>query len=224
MVEIVTCENAHLHGDLLNDMFRLRHEVLVGELGWEDQERPDGKDIDQFDTDQTTYVIGINDHRKVLASCRLLPTTGPHLMSDIFSHLCRGGKVPQGDNIYELSRAVTPPKHRYGAEARPAFGQVFVGAIEHALAVGVNQFTMVTDMRQFSSLLENGWRLKMLGLPTRDKDGTTIVAGIGEFDEEALRIMRERHNVSDSTLNYQGMTDPRNKRYSSHRHRQSNTG
>lgn len=208
MIEIVTGENAHLHQDILDDMFRLRHDIVVGELGWDDQRRADNRDIDQFDTDDTTYVICVDDDRKVLGSSRLLKTTGPHMMSEIFSDMCRGGVVPTGDHINELSRVVARPEARHSNGAR-AISQVIVGEMEHSLAMGVTHFTMVTEVRMFSRFLENGWQLKILGIPRENKDGMNEVAGIGEFDEIALEATRRRHNVWHDVLNYTGMADPR---------------
>lgn len=199
MIEIVSGVNSPDHQDILEGMFRLRYEIVVGELDWSSQQRADRRDVDQFDTDETTYVISIDEDRNVLGASRLLSTVRPHMMSELFSNMCRGGAVPRGDHILELSRLVVRRDQRYG-NATHALGEISVGEIEHALSIGVSYFTMVTEVRFFPRFLENGWRVKMLGLPEKDTNGTTIAAASVEFDEDAVFATRERHNVWHDVL------------------------
>ena len=40
-----------LYARLLDDYFRIRHDIYVVERKWTELARPDGREIDQFDTD-----------------------------------------------------------------------------------------------------------------------------------------------------------------------------
>jgi N-acyl-L-homoserine lactone synthetase len=79
-----------------------RHQVFVERLGW--QLRADeGRELDQFDRPDTLYVIAQDDADEVFGCARLLPTTGPCLMSEVFPGLI-AGPPPCDPRIWELSR------------------------------------------------------------------------------------------------------------------------
>ena len=62
---------------------------------------------DAYDRDDTRYLIARErGTRPLRASARLLPTTAPHLMGDLFAHTCPGGP-PAGDTVWEASRFCT---------------------------------------------------------------------------------------------------------------------
>ena len=89
MAEIITPANRHLYSDLLEEMFKMRYRVAVGELGWNIPGIKAGYDKDAFDTEETIYIIVPSDCRtKVLGCTRLNPTTGPHMLTEVFEHYC----------------------------------------------------------------------------------------------------------------------------------------
>ncbi len=85
-----------------------RKRVFVDMLKWDIPH--DGIfEKDQYDTDQADYLIlqdrQAGDHQ---GSVRLLPTTGAHMLADVFPFLCEG-KVPRGPRIREITRLVVSP-------------------------------------------------------------------------------------------------------------------
>ncbi|MSO68837.1 MAG: GNAT family N-acetyltransferase [Alphaproteobacteria bacterium] len=68
---------------IFDSMFELRHEVFVKRLGWP-LKATDGREIDQFDHDDTHYLVLPNTAGDVVASCRMTMTTRPNLLSDVF--------------------------------------------------------------------------------------------------------------------------------------------
>ena len=67
-IQLVTGENKANYTDILDQYFRLRHEVFVKERGWRDLERPDGRDVDAYDNDRATYLIAL-DNGRVIGGC-----------------------------------------------------------------------------------------------------------------------------------------------------------
>lgn len=84
-------------------MARYRHEVFVKKLGWQLQ-CENGLEYDQFDRDDTVYVVARNDAQKIIGTARLLPTTQPYLLAEIFPQLLNGLAAPASADIWELSR------------------------------------------------------------------------------------------------------------------------
>ena len=72
--------SAELRPPLMTRLARYRHRVFVETLGWQLQCR-DALEWDQFDRDDTLYVIAQNSAGDVIGTARLLPTTRPYLLS-----------------------------------------------------------------------------------------------------------------------------------------------
>jgi N-acyl-L-homoserine lactone synthetase len=86
----------------LEGMFRLRHEVFKERLNW-DVGCIAGKERDDFDDLNPVYIVCEEDG-EVLGSWRLLPTTGPYMLKNVFPELLHGAPAPEADNIWEISR------------------------------------------------------------------------------------------------------------------------
>ena len=84
---------------LFSRMFRQRHEIYVERRGWKALQSVNGEERDQFDRPDTIYLLAIDEEDDILAGLRLLPTTGPHLLADIFPHLVMSSDIPRGDDI-----------------------------------------------------------------------------------------------------------------------------
>lgn len=80
-----------------------RHKVFVERLGWQLQSEG-GLEFDQFDRDDTLYVIARDDDGDVIGCGRLLPTTRPYLLGDIFPQLMGEHPIPRSPDVWELSR------------------------------------------------------------------------------------------------------------------------
>jgi len=57
MVELITKYNRHNYESQLEQMFRLRYKIFVEQLGWDLPHAKDGLEIDEFDTEDTIYLI-----------------------------------------------------------------------------------------------------------------------------------------------------------------------
>ncbi len=86
MIHIVSAANAAAYDWALEQDFRLRHEIYVGERKWMDLAKPDGRERDQFDTPDAIYLFAI-EGGKVLGGSRLVPSLKPHLLSEVFPTL-----------------------------------------------------------------------------------------------------------------------------------------
>ena len=117
-VHVVRREIRRLYARLLDDYFRIRHDIYVVERKWTELARPDGREIDQFDTDDTVYLLAL-DHGAIVAGMRMVPTAAPTLLSEVFPQLAVNGPVRRSD-VYELSRIFVVPKKR-GEHTGPRF-------------------------------------------------------------------------------------------------------
>ena len=70
MIHAISAVNRHLYDDVLEQHFRLRHEIFVEERKWETLRRPDGREIDSYDNEDTIYLLAL-DRRRVVGGHRL---------------------------------------------------------------------------------------------------------------------------------------------------------
>src|SRR5262245_24454683 len=191
MIYVVTKENRPLFTQALTDMHRHRKAVFVDRMGWR-LDAPEGLEIDAYDGDDTTYLIAADHARApVRASLRLLPTERPHLMSEVFGHLCEGG-APRSPAVWEASRFCPAPETTKGEARRMLLGLMIAGIMETALLFGVERITFVAGAALAPLARRVGWRTSELGPPQR-YGRERVVALAAEIDPLGLRRVRMRH-------------------------------
>jgi acyl-homoserine lactone synthase len=201
-VHVICRDNRHLYSDILEDYFRLRHQIYVVERKWGALDRPDKREIDQFDTDETVYLLGL-EGRSIIAGMRLVPTTGPTLLSDLFPKLALDGPIRRSD-VYELSR-IFVVRNRRGEHAGPrAEAVIQAAAMEYGLSVGLSAFTIVLESWWLPRLLDQGWVARPLGLPI-DIDQMSTVAVMVDVNERAWTEICLRRSVPGAMLIWQGL-------------------
>jgi len=147
----------------LQAMFAARKRVFVDLLGWDVPVVEGRFEVDQFDNGHAEYLVVADASGRHLASTRLLETTRPHILGDLFPELC-AGDVPRGVTAREITRFCLDPA--VGALARRDARNVLVSAlVEHALANGINTYTGVAEIAWLQQILAFGWCCRPLGLP-----------------------------------------------------------
>lgn len=141
---------------ILEQAFRLRHRVFVEEKGWHDLARPDGREIDDFDHAEAVHLC-VTRGTRLVAYARLLPTTRPHLLSDVLSMLCTGREVPRGIDTMEWTRHCVAADHRGGG--------IRLGSAETELIEAIVATAAARGVRRLTAEGHPAWtiRLKRLG-------------------------------------------------------------
>lgn len=90
--------------DLVRKMYLLRAEIFNGRNQW-GLPLSEGREIDEFDTLNTVYVICEDRYSGQVIGCwRLLPTTQEYMLSSIFPELLPTSCNVQAPDVWELSR------------------------------------------------------------------------------------------------------------------------
>lgn len=199
MIKPMTLDDAAAHSRLFESMHEDRKKVFVDLLRWEIPH--DGRlERDQYDTADARYLI-LQDQQTAehLGSVRLLPTVRPHMLKEVFPHLCERG-VPRGPHIWEITRLVVSPRvdRRERLMVRNMLGRAM---IEFGLLMGIRKYTMVCEMQFLSQLLASGWRCDPLGLPIpagasmigallihNDPDSLARTKAAWRYESPALRV------------------------------------
>jgi acyl homoserine lactone synthase len=179
--------------ELIDEMFRMRAEVFSGRLGW-DVRVENGREIDRFDAEDPLYLLSLDERSGQLrGAVRLLPTTGPNMLRDVFSVLMPGGAV-ESPLIWESSRFAVNPRifeAKDRAEANHTVNRTTVellcGMVETAQKAGVEHIVSVFDARMARIFRSIDCQFEQLGTPVRI--GKTMTYA-GLFDMS--RDMRSR--------------------------------
>lgn len=161
MIHVIDNHLAAGSRPLLQSMFADRKRLFVDLFGWDVPVIDDAYEIDQFDTAAAVYIVASSDDGTHDASLRLMPTTGPHMLADVFSHLCPLG-VPVGHAIWETTRLCLPQRHG-AARRRELRNLLFSAAIDFALARGIKRLTGLIPDGFRRELLAMGWQAEPLG-------------------------------------------------------------
>ena len=113
VIHIVTPENDYRYRDEMEQAYRLRHQVFVEEMGRHNLAKPDGREIDQFDNKHAVHMLYI-EHGQVLGYQRLLPSTRPHLNSEIMPDLCEGDQPVGASYLGDAHAIASRRSHRSG--------------------------------------------------------------------------------------------------------------
>ena len=138
-MEIAEGAASTLSQELITGLARYRHHVFVERLGWPLQSR-DGMEFDQFDRPDTLHLIAMNDERRIVGSARLLPTTRPYLLGEVFPQLLCGSPAPRTEEVWELSRfAALDPEAAAGVPQGQFSSPVAVGLLKAVLRAAARQ-------------------------------------------------------------------------------------
>jgi acyl-homoserine lactone synthase len=189
VIHIVTPDNESFYRDEMDQAYRLRYQVFVTEMGWTDLAKPEGREIDQFDNEHAVHMLYIEEG-EVLGYQRMLPSTRPHLLSEITPELCEGER-PVGPHIWECSRHCVAKGHREkGRFATPIANALLSGIVEWGLPCGISTAIIEIDTFLLLRLVQLHFRMSSLGLPRRMAN-QDVVAVKATFDWRTLERLRE---------------------------------
>lgn len=194
LIQVIRGKDAAKHASVLDEYFRLRHEVFVEERQWQALKRPDGRDVDAYDNAHATYLIAI-DNGKVIGGLRLYPTLLPHMISEFFPFLVNDKGILAGESILECTRYFIVRERRTGrtdCRLLAAFQQ-------YCLEEGVSEVTAVVEMWWLPRWQQAGFKVRPLGLPQMIEGQPCIAAAI-QISEESLAHVSRLAGLRSSCL------------------------
>ncbi len=151
--------------DVLRGMFAARKQVFIDLLCWDVPVLGGRYELDQFDDEHAHYLVVTDSAGAHLASARLLPTTRPHILADLYAPLCDDA-VPRGPDIYEVTRFCLD-RHIDAATRRRARDQLVAELARYGRAHGIRLYTGVAETGWLKQILGFGWRAYPLGHPQK---------------------------------------------------------
>ena len=191
---------------LLDGMYRLRHTVFSERLKWTSL-NDERREVDVYDALNPVYLICRDPSGDVIGCWRLLPTTGPYMLKDIFPHLLHGNSAPQRSDIWEISRFAIDPGWRdyvsLGAVGS-VVGHMLLGLFDFAEEHRIARIVAASDIRFDRILKRAGLTTTHYGSAVR-MENSYAVAGWTEISHEnrariETKLSENQHESEDQVF------------------------
>lgn len=198
---LTTADWATRRHDIL-EMHRLRCRVFKGRLDWE-VGSDNGLEWDRFDMLDPIYILAQDENGRVVGTWRMLPTTGPYMLRDVFPQLLDGLPAPCSPRILEGSRFAVDCEYDGSKAGLAALGrttgEIFCAVVELSMALGAEEVVTVYDARIARLLPRLGIVPTWRGTP-RQIGNTLAMAGRFDVNAEVLATVRERAGIAEPVL------------------------
>jgi acyl homoserine lactone synthase len=186
----------------IDAMFRNRAETFAERLGWDVVVKA-GRERDAFDDANPLYLVSVDPvTEEYWGSLRLLPSTGPNMLRDVFPHLLDGDYI-ESATIWECSRICavvgSGQPERNGGGVKHVLNELILGIGEVAVAAGLTQIVAVFDARMLRVLKAAGCSPEIIGTPQRIGD-IMCYAALFDTGEGPLRAFRVATGIDWSVL------------------------
>lgn len=191
MILTVFAEERDSHADILEQMYRLRARQFSERRGWRVTVQ-NGLEKDRFDDMNPLYICVITEDRHLLASLRLLPTIGPHMLSDVFPEVMGEAGIIRHPLILESSRFCVDTKAatEFGPEGiNLVTRELLYGLFSTAHAEGMKNIVSVYDVFVERILRRAGCGFDRFG-PIVKYDDLKTVGGLFEVSNDVIDSVR----------------------------------
>lgn len=175
MILFVTPDNRCFHGDLIDEHFQVREKIFNKRLGWR-LESLNGREIDQFDQDYTYYALCYNEQIGIYGGARLLPTTKPHMFSEVFQKATPKSNYIS-DTTWEVSRLFVDTKKLMEDDpgiAKKAIYEVLYGLLKFCLDKKIQRLIALADPKVERIYRMCGWETTHIAPPIYIGGGLTV--------------------------------------------------
>lgn len=209
MIYVIDSLNKQDYQPMLDEMYRLRKRVFHDRLGW-DVEITDGMEIDIFDRLDPSYIISVDSEGQVVGCVRQLQTTGPHMLSDVFSSILDGEPPLRSSRVWEATRFCVDTQRLSGGRGRNTISyvtsEIMIAAIELAISAGVTDAIAVVDpvMNRVLHRSGNG-PYDYLGTP-KQMGKVVAMAGLIDCTQERAARIRAFAGIEGNIFAQQDMT------------------
>ena len=182
-------------------MHEIRKRTFHDRLNWQVRTLRSWE-IDEFDALDPLYLISIGPDGAVRGSLRLLPTTGPNMLVDVFPELLPDGTRIESATIWESSRFSVDQEaaaERSENLLNRTTGELLIGIVEVGLLAGLTEVVSVYDAMFARILKRADCTAELIGKPARI--GTVMgYAALFEISDRMLQNLRKASGIYEPVL------------------------
>lgn len=193
MLIVAHAEECDEYSYVFEQMYRLRATQFSQRRGWRVVVE-DGFERDRFDDLNPLYLCLVDSEYQLLASLRLLPTVGPHMLSDVFPEVMGTSGIVRHPLVWESSRFCvdTNSVRAFGDDGVNVLTRsILAGLFATAHKAGMQNIISVYDLFVERILRRSGCVFERLG-PVVRYDDLKTVGGLFEVSDAVVRGFYER--------------------------------
>jgi N-acyl-L-homoserine lactone synthetase len=168
------------------EYFKLRRKVFCDHLRWVEP-RPDGLERDAFDEMDNVYILNVDEYQgNVTGGVRLMPTTGPTLIHDVWRDMLPDPDDFRSPNIWEATRFCVDEASsasRKGSFVNRATLALSLAVMDFGAANGITHVIGVCERKFFDMASAYGADAEIISTK-RDTNGVEIGCGIWSTSAE----------------------------------------
>lgn len=198
MIQAFSISDAHVYGDALPQMHRLRKKIFVDAQQykvptWDEME------YDAYDTPAAVYGIWRDDAGAARGVMRLNPTTRPYMIEDVWPDSVTSMPLPKSADIWEATRCGID--HDLPKQQRDRVGhELMLAYQELGLRLGARALVAVSEPWVWDRMCSRrGWLITMIG-EAFEYDGWTLIPVMMPISRAILQRMRENTGIYESVL------------------------
>lgn len=199
MMVLIQGSQAQAHCDLIDQMHRLRAKAFFDRLGWEVVVE-NGRERDKYDDLNPLYALSLDAARRVVGTFRLLQTTGPTMLGEVFTTCLPPGLVIRSPIIWESTRFCVDTelaKERGEHGLAEVTAELLSSLLEIGLYAGLSHIVTVIDTRMERVLRRAGAPIERLADPVRIGEGDVpTLAILMECSEETIGNLHRRNGIT----------------------------
>jgi len=203
MILVINAINKDKFGHVLDAMFKLRARVFGDRLGWQ-VTVTDGRERDVFDDLDPSYAVGLDDEGNVVSCVRALQTTGPHMLSDVFSEILEGEPPLRSPTLWESTRfCVDTARLGRGSDRHSvsyATCELMIASLEAAKQAGVTDIVTVIDPVMDRVLKRSGNAPYDYVGRTAAMGNVPALAALLDCTEDRINRIREFAGIGDEVF------------------------
>tara|TARA_R110002126_G_scaffold92954_16_gene220509 strand:- start:568 stop:1179 length:612 start_codon:yes stop_codon:yes gene_type:complete len=187
--------------EILEQMYSLRARQFSQRRGWRVVVK-DGLEIDIFDDLNPLYICVLDPAGRLIASLRLLPTIGPHMLSDVFPEVMGDAVVVRHPLIWESSRFCvdTEAARQFGSDGiNIVTRKILAGLFQTALDAGMQNVISVYDVFVERILKRSGCEFERLG-PVVKYDDLKTVGGLFQVSRDVIDAICDEQTLVQAQI------------------------
>jgi N-acyl-L-homoserine lactone synthetase len=199
MIQVFNFETAHLCGNVLPTLLRLRHREFVERLEYK-VPTYNGMEYDQYDTPAAVYMVWRDDQGEIRAGTRISPTNRPYMIKDLWPNTVQFSALPSSPHIWEATRLFID-KDLSKEQHKQAHSEILCAYLEFALHYGIKNYigTAPPGLWKYT-FLKAGWPVEFLGNATVIDYAEKIITGLMPVTDAIYCQVREQSNISYQVL------------------------
>lgn len=185
----------------LIEMHRLRKVIFRDRMHWDVDISKEGLEIDNYDLPETVYILARDDKSRVVGVWRMLPSTLPSMVREIWPEFLEDFPLPVHKDVWETSRfgvySHAQDNRTYVEQTRQATAYLISALAEVCVLCGIQEIYTLYNPQVGRAVRPLGFIPESISRE-RPVEGKATIVGRFRMNEEMLARIRAKTGIVTS--------------------------